>query len=135
MCAAFEFQGKKYKPKQKIPSLVNKVPVWIPWVGFARSEIITWWQRKGQQCLIPVDRYAERNHQTHTLHWMEASQQQWITGIFLEKENEIKIVTRHATLNEETLIGHDRMPVLADWNQEDKSLFSPPVEIQRELMF
>ena len=40
------------------------------WAGFARAEILDWWQRKGGVLLdIHADRFAERSDKSRKLIW------------------------------------------------------------------
>ncbi len=47
MCATFQFRGKTYKPGSEVTGSGVRGIVRHVWAGFARSEILSWWQRRG----------------------------------------------------------------------------------------
>ena len=47
MCATFQIRGKTYKPGREINGSGKGGIVRNIWSGFARKEILAWWQKKG----------------------------------------------------------------------------------------
>ena len=47
MCAPFQIKKQVMKPGKEITAVAESGIVRHAWAGFARSEILDWWQRKG----------------------------------------------------------------------------------------
>jgi hypothetical protein len=115
MCAAFEFQGRGFQPGKEVSGAGEQGIVRHVWAGFARAEILEWWQRKGALLLdIPANRFAERSEITGKLVWGNVPQGMVIRGLLdLQTSHPlIKIVTRAATKPECDHFQHPRMPLL-----------------------
>ena len=57
MCATFQFQKLVFKPGKNVVAVGTSGLVRHVWAGFARAEILEWWQRKGG---VLLDIYADR---------------------------------------------------------------------------
>lgn len=115
MCAKFKKKGKLFKPGRKVLASGRRGPVKKIWVGFARSEILAWWQGRGGQLLdIPATHFAERSDLTGRLCWGDVPEGWVIRGLLDSRTEEplIRVVTRAALPDEITLFGHPRMPLL-----------------------
>ena len=55
MCATFQFKKQVMKPGKEITAVSKSGLVTHVWAGFARAEILDWWQRKGG---VLLDIYA-----------------------------------------------------------------------------
>ena len=117
MCATFEFNRQIYKPGKKVVAVAASGIVRHVWAGFAREEILDWWQRKGGILLdIYADRFAERSNVTGKLIWDQVPERLVIRGVLDQQtggEPLVKIVTRASTHEELERYQHPRMPVLA----------------------
>jgi hypothetical protein len=85
------------------------------WAGFARSEILGWWQHRGGELLdIPAERFAERSDQTRRLVWDDVPEGLVLRGVMERGEGSplLRIVTRAATGAEVMRFQHPRMPLL-----------------------
>jgi hypothetical protein len=83
------------------------------WAGFARSEILAWWQRRGGILTdIPAERFAERSEVTGKLIWDDVKKGLVIRGLVDTQEPLIKVVTRASTPAELERFHHPRMPLL-----------------------
>jgi hypothetical protein len=115
MCAVFERNGMAYRPGRPIRALKAEGVVEHVWAGFARSEILAWWRKKGGVLVdIPADRFAERSNLTHKLLWSDMPDGLVIRGLVdvQGKEPLIKVVTRASSREEEARLQHPRMPLL-----------------------
>jgi len=122
MCAAFQFKKQVFKPGKEIGAVGATGIVRHPWAGFARVEIINWWQRQGGLLLdIYADRFAERSDKTGQLIWEAVPRDFVIRGLVDQQTGQpcIKIVTRASTDDEFLRFQHPRMPVF------DEPLFEP----------
>ena len=117
MCATFEFNRQIYKPGKKVVAVAASGIVRHAWAGFAREEILDWWQRKGGILLdIYADRFAERSNATGKLIWDQVPERLVIRGVLDQQaggEPLVKIVTRASSHGELERYQHPRMPVLA----------------------
>lgn len=115
MCAAFEFKGKSVKPGKPVVAASSNGPIRHVWAGFARQEILAWWQKKGGLLIdVPATRFAERSHLSGKLIWDSVPSGLVIRGL-LDNQTPtplIKIVTRQARDFEFEQFQHPRMPVL-----------------------
>lgn len=115
MCAVFQFKNKTCKPGTELVARAEAGIVRHVWAGFARNEILGWWQRKGGVLLdIYADRFAERSDKTGQLIWDAVPNRFVIRGL-LDTQSDtplIKIVTRESTGEELLRFAHPRMPVL-----------------------
>lgn len=122
MCAAFEFKGVIAKPGREIVASGTDGPLRHVWAGFAREEILSWWESKGARLIdIPASRFAERSGITGKLLWADVPDGRVIRGI-VDLKNPgplIKIVTRESSPAELERFQHPRMPVL------EAPLFAP----------
>lgn len=75
MCATFQFRGKTYKPGSEVAGSGERGIICHAWAGFARSEILSWWKKRGAVLIdIPADRFAERSEVTRKLIWDEVAE-------------------------------------------------------------
>jgi hypothetical protein len=115
MCAVFERKGIGFRPGRPVRAVKAEGVAEHIWAGFARSEILAWWQSKGGVLVdIPADRFAERSNITGKLIWDDVPEGFVIRGLVDVQEAEplIKIVTRAASQEEEARFQHPRMPLL-----------------------
>ncbi len=122
MCAAFEFKGKASKPGKPVTAAGPRGPLRLVWAGFARQEILSWWEGKGAILIdVPATRFAERSGVTGKLLWDVVPSGLVIRGLVDHQTNTplIKILTRQASEVEFEKFQHPRMPVL------EKALFEP----------
>ena len=121
MCATFQFRGKTYKPGQKVTGSGERGIVRHAWAGFARSEILSWWQKRGAVLVdLPAERFAERSEVTGKLIWDEVADGFVIRGLVDIQDIQdiqatqplIKIVTRASSPEEIDRFQHPRMPLL-----------------------
>lgn len=122
MCATFQFRGKTYKPGSEITGSGGRGMVRHAWAGFARSEILSWWQKRGAVLIdIPAERFAERSGVTGKLVWDDVEEGSVIRGFVDIQTTQplIKIVTRASNPREIERFQHPRMPLL------EKPLFAP----------
>ncbi len=125
MCAAFEFKGRISKPGRDVIGAGAHGPLRHAWAGFARHEILSWWERKGALLIdVPATRFAERSEITGKLIWDDVTPGLVLRGLLdLQTRNPlIKIVTRASSLEELERFQHPRMPVL------ESPLFAPVPE-------
>jgi len=117
MCASFEFMKRVYRPGKKMTAVAKTGLVQHVWAGFAREEILDWWQRKGGVLLdIYADRFAERSDVTEKLIWDDVPGGLVIRGLLDTQADTplIKVVTRASTHEELERFQHPRMPVLEE---------------------
>jgi len=115
MCATFQFRGKTYKPGQEITGSGERGIVRHAWAGFARSEILSWWQKRGGVIIdIPAERFAERSGITGKLIWDDVADELVIRGLLDIQGTQplIKVVTRPSSPGEIERFQHPRMPLL-----------------------
>ena len=115
MCATFEICGKTYKPGRVITGSGKGGVVRHVWAGFARNEILAWWQKKGAVIIdIPATRFAERSEVTRKLIWDDVEPGRVIRGIVDVQTTQprIKVVTRASNAEELERFQHPRMPLL-----------------------
>lgn len=117
MCATFEFRGRIFKPGREVIARSREGIVRPVWAGFARHEILHWWERKGGVLLdLPAARFAERSDESRKLVWDDVPVGLVLRGV-MERRNStpiVRIVTREATPPEALRFGHHRMPILED---------------------
>ena len=135
MCATFEFKTQIFKPGKEVVAVAEPGIVRHPWAGFARAEILEWWQRKGGVLLdIYADRFAERSDKTGKLIWDAVPREFLIRGLLDQQTGQpmVKIVTRDSTAEELARFQHPWMPVLEpplfqapdiDFGQQETELF------------
>jgi hypothetical protein len=115
MCATFEIQGRVFRPGREVVARAKEGVVRPVWAGFARSEILGWWQHRGGELLdIPAERFAERSDQTRRLVWDDVPEGLVLRGVMERGEGFplVRIVTRAATGAEVMRFQHPRMPLL-----------------------
>lgn len=115
MCATFEFRGRIFKPGREVIARSREGVVRPLWAGFARHEILDWWERKGGVLLdLPSARFAERSHESRKLVWDDVPAGFVLRGVMERRESVsiVRIVTRAATQPEVERFGHHRMPLL-----------------------
>lgn len=126
MCATFQFRGKTCKPGREVTGSGKSGIVRHAWAGFARREILSWWQKKGAILIdLPADRFAERSEITGKLIWDDVPEGLVIRGLLDIQTDQplIKVVTRASSPEEMDHFEHPRMPLL------EVPLFGPlPVE-------
>jgi hypothetical protein len=115
MCAALELNTRVIRPGKWVPFWSSAGGLQLVWAGFARMEILRWWQKKGGELVdIPADRFAERSDRTRELIWDEIPHGQVVRG-FVERSGPkplLKVVTRPSTPEELARFEHPRMPLL-----------------------
>jgi len=92
------------------------------WAGFARSEVLSWWRKRGAVLIdIPADRFAERSGVTGKLIWDDIPAGFVIRGLVDMQTCRplIKVVTRASSSQELDRFQHPRMPLL------EEPLFGP----------
>ena len=122
MCATFQFKGKTCKPGSEIAGSCESGVVRHIWAGFARSEILAWWRKRGAVLIdIPAERFAERSEVTGKLIWDDVEEGLVIRGILDIQAGRplVKVVTRASTSTELERFQHRRMPIL------EEPLFQP----------
>lgn len=122
MCATFQLRGKSYKPGRVVTAAGERGVVRHPWAGFARREILAWWEKKGAVLIdIPADRFSERSEVTGKLLWDDVAEGLVIRGLVDTQSRHplIKVVTRASTPVELERFQHPRMPSL------EAPLFAP----------
>ena len=139
MCAALELNSRIIRPGKWIGVWRNSGRERVLWAGFARHEILPWWQRKGGEMVdIPADRFAERSDQTRALIWEQIPDGEVVRGLIDTTRGQalLKVVTRPSTDEELRHFQHPRMPLVeppifrADrFEVADES----PAQIQQEL--
>ena len=115
MCATFQIRGKTYKPGSVVTGSGKSGVVRHVWAGFARNEILAWWQKKGAVLIdIPAERFAERSGVTGKLVWDDVEAGRVIRGIVDVHTTQplIKIVTRASSTEELERFQHPRMPLI-----------------------
>ncbi len=115
MCATFQFRGKTYKPGQEVTGSGERGIVRHAWAGFARSEILSWWQKRGAVLIgLPAERFAERSEVTGKLIWDDVEDGFVIRGLVDIQATQpiIKVVTRASSPEELDRFQHPRMPLL-----------------------
>lgn len=116
MCATFQFKGRSFKPGQEVTGSGKSGAVRHAWAGFARNEILSWWERKGAALIdLPATRFAERSEVTGKLVWEDVAEGLVIRGLvdIQSQRPLIKVVTRASTPPELERFQHPRMPLLA----------------------
>ncbi len=122
VCATFQFRGNSYKPGRVVTAAGGRGVVRHVWAGFARGEILAWWEKKGAVLIdIPAAGFAERSEVTGKLLWDEVAEGLVIRGLVdtQTKQPLIKVVTRASTPLELERFQHPRMPLL------EAPLFAP----------
>jgi len=115
MCAALELNTRVLRPGKWVPVWGKSGSLQLVWAGFARHEILRWWEKKGGELVdVPADRFAERSDRTRELIWDEIPRGQVVRGL-IERSGPkplLKIVTRASTEAELARFEHPRMPLL-----------------------
>lgn len=127
MCAALELNSRVLRPGKWVPFWSSAGGLQLLWAGFARMEILRWWQQKGGELVdIPADRFAERSDRTRELIWDEVPHGQVVRGLVENSGPKplLKVVTRPSTPEEIARFEHPRMPLL-----EQPLFASEPVPI------
>ena len=115
MCATYQFRGKTYKPGQEVAGSGERGIVRHAWAGFARNEILSWWQKRGAVLIdIPAERFAERSGVTGKLIWDDVADGLVIRGLLDIQTAQplIKLVTRVSSPEELGRFQHPRMPLI-----------------------
>ena len=115
MCSTFQFRGKTYKPGQEVAGSGECGIVRHAWAGFARREVLSWWQKRGAVLVdIPAERFAERSGVTGKLIWDDVEDGLVIRGLLDIQTAQplIKVVTRPSSPGEIERFQHPRMPLL-----------------------
>lgn len=115
MCATFQFRGKTYKPGREVAGSGKRGIVRHVWAGFARREILSWWEKKGAILIdLPADRFAERSEITGKLIWDDVPAGLVIRGLVDIQTCQplIKVVTRATSPEEMDHFQHPRMPLI-----------------------
>jgi len=122
MCATFEIQGRVFRPGRQVVARAKDGVVRPVWAGFARNEILGWWESRGAELLdIPAERFAERSDQTRRLVWDDVPRGLVLRGVMERVKGSplLRIVTRAATEAEVMRFQHPRMPLL------ERALYEP----------
>jgi hypothetical protein len=117
MCAAFELNETHLRPGRFIGCWKGPNVKLLAWAGFAKSEALGWWKKKGGELVdIPAHRFAERSDRTRQLIWGDVPAGQVIRGLIDPNDGKpvIKVVTRASTEEEQAKYEHPRMPVITD---------------------
>lgn len=115
MCAAFEVQGKVFRPGKPISANGRDGVFLVGWAGFARSELRSWWLKNGLwEVDVPAERFAERSDRDGKLRWGIVPEGLVLRGLceMRGESLQLRILTRAATEAEEVEFEHGRMPVL-----------------------
>ena len=115
MCAALELNQTRIRPGQLVPVWGPRGSMRLVWAGFARSESLAWWKRKGGELVdIPAHRFAERSDRDRQLRWDDLPPGYVIRGLLDPHDGHplLKVVTRASSPAELARYEHDRMPVL-----------------------
>ena len=130
MPAAFEVNGQIIRPGRVVGFWGKDGEDQLVWAGFARSEILPWWKKKGGELVdIPAERFAERSDLDRQIRWQDLAPGQVIRGIIDPNDGKpvLKAVTRAATQEEQIKFQHPRMPLV------ELPLFSAkPVILKRD---
>ena len=115
MCAALELKSRVLRPGKPVPVWSKLGGLQLIWAGFARREMLGWWEKKGGELVdVPADRFAERSNKTRELIWDDIPSGQVVRGL-VEKSGPkplLKIVTRASTGEELARFEHPRMPLI-----------------------
>jgi hypothetical protein len=115
MCAALELNTRVLRPGKWVPVWSKSGALQLIWAGFARREMLHWWEKKGGELVdVPADRFAERSDKTRALIWDRIPEGQVVRGL-IEKSGPtplLKIVTRASTEAELARFQHPRMPLI-----------------------
>jgi hypothetical protein len=137
MCAALELNSRVLRPGKWVPVWSKLGGLQLIWAGFARREILRWWEKKGGELVdIPADRFAERSDKTHKLIWDEIPGGHVVRGL-VEKSGPkplLKIVTRASTQEELARFEHPRMPLIEAplFSSEPVPVADPPPDASRD---
>ena len=116
MCSALNQNGQTLRPGRRVGVWRDKQRAQhVPWVGFARSERLTWWTRQGWDPVdLPATAFAERSDRTRKLAWDTLPAGTVIRGLVggPPEALQLKVVTRPATPDEVARFEHPRMPLL-----------------------
>jgi hypothetical protein len=137
MCAALELNTRVLRPGKWVPVWSKAGSLQLVWAGFARREMLRWWEKKGGELVdVPADRFAERSDRTRELIWDEIPPGLVVRGL-IEKTGPkplLKIVTRASTEGELARFEHPRMPLIEPplFSSEPVPLSDPPPEASAE---
>jgi hypothetical protein len=82
MCSVFKNKNLVLKPGRVLKGASIKGPVSGVWAGFARSEILDWWQRQGaEEVELTATSFAERSSRTGQLVWEDVTENHIISAI------------------------------------------------------
>lgn len=115
MPAAIEVNSRVIRPSRLVGVWRKHGADHHSWAGFARSEILTWWIRKGGELVdIPAERFAERSDLDRQIRWEDVLEGHVIRGLIDPNGGKplLKIVTRAASQEEQVRFQHPRMPVV-----------------------
>lgn len=116
MCCAFKQSGEVKRPRSRVVIEAPDGQKELVWAGFARSEILNWWQRKKQAVPVEVaaESFAERAEDTGELVWDVVPVGHVLRGLEdpSGKTPILKIVTRASSPEELERFRHPRMPVI-----------------------
>jgi len=116
MCCAFKQGGEVKRPRSRVVIEAPDGQKELVWAGFARSEILNWWQGKKQAVPVEVvaESFAERAEDTGELVWDVVPGGCILRGLGVPSGSGtlLKIVTREATDEERHHFRHPRMPVI-----------------------
>jgi hypothetical protein len=115
MCAALALNTNVIRPGKWIGFWRKRGKDQLVWAGFARSESLDWWKRRGGELVdVPAHRFAERSDRTRNLTWDDILPGHVVRGLVDPNEGKplLKIVTRASSEEELNRFGHPRMPVI-----------------------
>jgi hypothetical protein len=115
MCSVFKNKNLVLKPGRVLNGSSIRGKVSGVWAGFARSEILNWWQRQGaEEVELTATSFAERSSRTGQLVWEDIPDGHIISAILDHRQNPalLKVVTRAANPDELAKFEHPRLPCL-----------------------
>lgn len=137
MCAALELNTRVLRPGKWVPVWSKSGALQLIWAGFARHEMLRWWEKKGGELVdVPADRFAERSDRSRELIWDAIPRGQIVRGL-VEKSGPkpmLKIITRASTEGELARFEHPRMPLIEAplFSSEPVPLSEPAPESGKE---
>jgi len=114
MCAAIEFSTRVVRLGRRIAFRHAAGEAELPWMGFAREEVLGWWRLRGAELVdLPADRFAQRSEFDRQIRWTDLTVGQVIRALLdlTPEEPVIRVLTRPSTPEEHKRLQVTRMPV------------------------
>ena len=114
MCAAIEFSTRVIRLGRRIAFRHAAGEAELPWMGFAREEVLGWWRLRGAELVdLPADRFAQRSEFDRQIRWTDLPAGQVIRALLdlTPEEPVIRVLTRPSTPEEHNRLQVTRMPV------------------------